>query len=169
MDNKLQPLKNLLKIQEFYINEANKCKDANANFAGCVMLGSALESAILLMIALYPEELEQAYKIPKWNKIKKPPIEWSLSLLLDVARDSSWLPSRLKRSDVFDSPDKGLIGDYVRVIHEIRNLVHPGRYLRNYPELDITREHFDFCYEIISSVFDSLNNKITDSIKRFSD
>jgi hypothetical protein len=44
--------KELWRLQRYYWKEALRCEDAEAYLAGCVMLGSALETILVLMISL---------------------------------------------------------------------------------------------------------------------
>jgi len=160
--SKNQRIETLLKIQNFYIDEAKKCYEAKAYFAGCVMLGSVLEATLLIIVALYPEEVNTLKKFPKRGGKPTSPINWSLSYLLDVARELNWLPGKLERTNNYDSPEKGEIGDDARIIHEIRNLVHPGKYLRCYPSVDITEKHFYYSFIILNLINDRLQNKLVE-------
>jgi hypothetical protein len=38
------------RLYRFYWREAERCEEANSYLAGCVMLGSALEALLVLMI-----------------------------------------------------------------------------------------------------------------------
>ncbi len=154
--SKIQRLETLLKIQNFYIDEAKKCYEAKAYFAGCVVLGSVLETTLLIIVALSPEEINTLKKFPKRRGKPTAPINWSLSDLLDVARELNWLPGKLERTNKYNSPEKGEIGDDARIIYEIRNLVHPGKYLRCYPSVDITEQHFYYSFGILNAINDRL-------------
>lgn len=44
------------RLYRFYWREAKRCKKAKAYLAGCVMMGSALESLLMLMVDVYPGE-----------------------------------------------------------------------------------------------------------------
>lgn len=158
--SKNQRLETLLRIQNFYIDEAKKCYDAKAYFAGCVMLGSVLEATLLTIVALYPEEINTLKKFPKRRGKATAPINWSLSDLLDMARELNWLPGKLERTNKYDRPEQGEIGDDARIIHEIRNLVHPGKYLRCYPCLDITEKHFYVSFGILNAINCRLQKKL---------
>jgi hypothetical protein len=107
MSKEIQPLGILLKIHNFYIDEANKCHEAKAYFAGCVMLGSALEATLLLMVDRYSEEINTLNKFPSRRGKPTTPINWNLSELLDVAAELNWLPRKLKRTDNYNSPEEG--------------------------------------------------------------
>ena len=46
--------KELYQLNRFYWKEALRCEEAKAYLAGCVMLGSALETMLTLMVNCYP-------------------------------------------------------------------------------------------------------------------
>jgi hypothetical protein len=60
------------RLSQFYWQEALRCEHAKAYLAGCVMLGSALETLLILMINCYPEEAEQTGKVPMAKGKPKP-------------------------------------------------------------------------------------------------
>ena len=51
--------KELYRLNRFYWKEARRCERAKAYLAGCVMLGSALETLLILMINCHSDEAEQ--------------------------------------------------------------------------------------------------------------
>jgi hypothetical protein len=51
--------KELRRLNKFYFQEAKRCESAKAHLAGCVMLGSALETLLTLMINVHADEAEQ--------------------------------------------------------------------------------------------------------------
>jgi hypothetical protein len=160
MSKEIQPLETLLKIHNFYIDEAQKCYGAKAYFAGCVMLASALETTLLVMVDRYKEEINTLSKFPMRRGEPTAPINWTLSELLDIAAELNWLPRKLKRTDDYNTPEEGEIGDDARIIQEIRNLVHPGKYLRAYPLLDITEQHFFHSFVILEEIIKRLHDKL---------
>ena len=56
--------KELLRLSRFYRQEAKRCEKSKAYLAGCVMLGSALETFLMLMVNIFEGEAEQTGKIP---------------------------------------------------------------------------------------------------------
>jgi hypothetical protein len=162
MTKEIQSLGTLLKIHNFYIDEAEKCYESKAYFAGCVMLGSALEAILLIMVSQYPEEINKLKTFPKRRGKTTAPINWSLSDLLHIAAELKWLPCKLKRTDDYSSPEQGAIDDDARIIQEIRNIVHPGKYLRSYPALEITEQHFSHAFQILEVIINRLHVKLTE-------
>jgi hypothetical protein len=120
--------KELLRLQRFYWKEAIRCEDGKAYLAGCLMLGSALETLLILLINLDAEEAEKTGKIPTLKGRQKPLLKWDLAELLAVAKAASWLPSALDLDDDWNWR-KAKIGDYAEVVRMMRNLAHPARYL----------------------------------------
>ena len=56
--------KELNRLSRFYWQEALRCEKAQAYLAGSVMLGSALETLLILMINCYSDEADQTGKVP---------------------------------------------------------------------------------------------------------
>lgn len=137
-----------------YEQEAEKSAGAGAYLAGCVMLGSALEGYLLAMTECFREEVERSTSVPrdKHGKLISP-YRWDLWQLLDVARELGWLPATLPVNEDMEfeeALEKGDIGDFVEVVREIRNLVHPGKHVRTYPGITVAEEHFQDCYTLVA-------------------
>ena len=54
-----QEERELHRLSRVYWQEALRCEEAKAYLAGCVMLCSALETMLILMINCYSEEADQ--------------------------------------------------------------------------------------------------------------
>jgi hypothetical protein len=52
------------RLQRFYRREALRCEEAKAHLAGCVMLGSALETLLLLMVNAHEDVAEGTGQAP---------------------------------------------------------------------------------------------------------
>ena len=50
--------KELYRLSRIYWQEAERCEGAKAYLAGCVMLGSALESLLIIMVNAHSDEAE---------------------------------------------------------------------------------------------------------------
>ena len=48
-----------------YWREAGRCARSTAHLAGCVMIGSALETLLILMLDLFPDEAERTGEAPR--------------------------------------------------------------------------------------------------------
>jgi hypothetical protein len=133
-----------------YREEARRCGEAGAHLAGCVLLGSALEAALLAMAQCCADEVARLIERKKSKELSRPPSEWSLSQLLLLARDLGWLPSAGVRKDLLN-PKIAQVGDYAEVVRAIRNLLHPSIYLRECPEKAINEKHLQFSFEVLDS------------------
>jgi hypothetical protein len=156
-------VRELYRLYGHYWKEASRCETAKAYQAGCVMLGSALECLLLLFIDVHHDEAMQTPTAKKGLRIEGL-LKWDLAHLIGVATDAKWLPHGLKlyrrrtpkgrRIEVRSkwSPRKAKIGDYVTVLRDIRNLVHPGRYAREHRGTRITKKYFDGCEEEVLTI-----------------
>jgi hypothetical protein len=164
--------KSLLSIIEGYQKEAEKCRGANAYLAGCVMLGAALEASLLAMAKCYTEEVEQT---KTFSSKKEPNLDkWNLIDHLKVARELNWIPSKLwldkiARESGID-PDEALkngdLGYFADVVREIRDMLHPGRYLRLWSGVKVTKKFLETSYEVVDLIRESLLKKLEDSIRQ---
>lgn len=145
------PVKRLARTLDLfhrYRDEARRCKDAGAHLAGCVLLASAMEAALLAMVQCFPADVSRIAGRRRSRELSRPSSEWSLSQLQLVARKLNWLPSASNARDRLD-PDKAQIGDYVEVVRAIRNLIHPSIYLRECPDKTIGESHLDLSFEVL--------------------
>jgi hypothetical protein len=151
----------LHRLSRFYWKEALKCEDAKAYFSGCVMLGSALEALLMLMVNCYNDEAEATGRAPRRKGTTKPLVDWNLAQLLMVAKSAGWLPSAIDLADEW-SGKKAKIGDYAEVTRLVRNLVHPGNYLKEHSHGRITAKYLQRQFEVVELCRDWLvyrNNK----------
>jgi hypothetical protein len=138
--------KEVLRLANFYQNEAKRCEKAKAYLAGCVMLGAALEAALTLMVDMYPEDIDLE-KAPKKNKDVKPLLKWDLADLLRVAKGAGWLPTGLDPEKDEWNHRLAKVGEYGEVVRQIRNLAHPGRYTQYHHRKRITGKHLQLAFD----------------------
>jgi hypothetical protein len=156
-----QEERELHRLSRVYWQEALRCEEAKAYLAGCVMLGSALETMLILMINCYPEEADKTGKVPMKNGKPKPLLDWRFIELLRVARAAQWLPSALNLEDRW-STRKAQIGDYAEVVRQIRNLAHPARYVEDHHRKRVTPKYLQRQFDVVLLCRDWLferNNK----------
>src|SRR5262249_31375310 len=154
----------LIELCRLYHREAEKCRDAKSYLAGCVMIGAALEAALIAMCHIYDDEIP-AVLIPQWkNGQPKPLLQWSFSQLLQVARECDWLPASLALHGEWDQK-KAYIGDYAVVVKDMRNLVHASRYLTDFARSRMTKRRLEMCFEILEVAYDHLQAKVLSSLK----
>jgi hypothetical protein len=75
----------LWRVSRFYLKEAMRCEVAKAYLAGCVMIGSALETLLILMVDANSAEAEQSGRVPTKKGKPKPLLDWQFAELLRVA------------------------------------------------------------------------------------
>jgi hypothetical protein len=155
--------KEFYRLHSYYWREALRCEKARAYLAGCIMLGSALETLLILMVNVYPEEAGQTGKTPTKKGKQKPLIDWDLAEALQVAKAAHWLPSALDLKDEWSSR-KALIGDYAEVVRMIRNLAHPARYATDHRRKRITQKYLQIQFDVVLSCRDWLAERNEKSI-----
>lgn len=154
----------LYRLLRFYNREADRCSEAHAFLAGCVMAGAELETALLLMVNIYPDEAVTTDKCPRRKKSIKPLLDWNLGELLRVAKAAGWLPSALVYGEDEWSNRKAKVGDYAEVVREMRNLAHPARYMEDHYRKRVTRKHLGLVFETINSASSWLYARIEKSL-----
>jgi hypothetical protein len=153
--------KELNRLSRFYWQEALRCEKAKAQLAGCVMLGSALETLLILTINCYSDEADLTGKVPTVKGKPKPLLNWKYIELLRVAKAANWLPSALDLEDEW-SGRKARIGDYAEVVRMVRNLAHPACYVADHYRSRVTRKYLQRQFEVVLLCRDWLaerNNK----------
>lgn len=156
-----QEERELGRLSSFYWNEALRCEESKAYLAGCVMLGSALEALLMLMVNAHDEEAAATGEIPVRKGKPLPLLEWRVAELLRVAKSAGWLPSGLDLNDDWNTR-KAKVGDYAEVSRMIRNLVHPSRYAKDHAQKRVTARYLKRQFEIALTCRDWLaerNNK----------
>ncbi|MGH9490835.1 MAG: hypothetical protein ACRD17_10020 [Terriglobales bacterium] len=124
--------KELWRLLRFYRREAGRCRRARAHLAGCVMLGAALETLLVLMVNASEEEALATGLAPKKGRSQKPLLEWGLSEMLRVAAAAGWMPATFQNAAKEWNHKTASIGDYATLARKIRNLVHPRQVLEGY-------------------------------------
>lgn len=140
--------KEFYRLSRFYWKEAVRCEEAKAYLAGCVMLGSALETLLILMVNVFPEEAAVTGRLPKKDGKAKPLLDWDLSALLKVAKAAGWLPSGLALDDEWCNR-KALVGDYAEVVRMVRNLAHPARYRKDHYRSRVTKKYLQRQFDMV--------------------
>jgi hypothetical protein len=139
-----------------YHDEAVRCADAGAFHAACLMIGCALEAALLATAVLCEKDLrEQGY----WPKTTNSPERWSLCNLTDLARRARWLPA------VGSGEPRDLnaaeVGDAVEFVRWIRDLAaHPGRHIREAATAELGEIAYQNAYGILRAAFDETHRVI---------
>lgn len=154
--------KELWRLFRFYWKEAHRCEKSKAYLAGCVMLGSALENLLLLMINSHSEEIEELGAFPKNQHQPRPLVKWTLAELLKAAKAANWLPYGIGQGEKWNGR-KAKIGDYAEVARMVRNLLHPARYMIDHSHARITNKYLQRQFEVVLACRDWLiyhNNEV---------
>lgn len=135
-DNHLSALSTLI---DEYEREAQAAGGADAYLAGSLMWGAAAEGRLLLWCLLAPETAEKARQslLDKERPRKPDPAEWTLDQLLRVAKAAGWL------SVLEDEDFTFVVAGLVENLRRTRNLIHPGRSLRDEPHLRRDKAAFE--------------------------
>lgn len=122
-----------------YESEAETAGAAGAYLSGCLMWGAAVEGRLLLWCLKAAVVAEQARQsLPAKARPRKPdPLDWTLDNLVQVARAAGWIG--VLEDDDFIFPVEALL----RNLRQTRNLIHPGRSLREEPHLRRDKAAFD--------------------------
>lgn len=155
--------KELSRLNKFYFEEVKRCESAKAYLAGCVMLGSALETLLILMINAFSEEADQTGKVPMKKGQPKPLLDWQFVELLRVAKAAKWLPSALDLNDDWSSR-KARIGDYAEVVRQVRNLAHPARYVEDHQRKRVTAKYLQRQFDVVLLCRDWLAQRNNESL-----
>jgi hypothetical protein len=162
----------LMDLTRFYKREAEKCEQQRAYLAGSILYGAALEAGLLAMARCYPSQVRRTrtYQRHKGQRLDK----WELDSLLKLGRELNWTLSKLpidktaRKSGV--SPERayarGDLGYAADVVREIRDMAHPGRYVRLWKGVKITKGYYVFCETIVRLVFDHLYQTLEQSIRK---
>jgi len=137
----------LLRLATLYRRQSLRCVDAKAYVAGSVMVGAALEACLMALVHVREEEVISWPQIPMMKGRIKPLLQWDLATLLRAADYAGWLPRQIPDDHEF-SHRKAARGDYAKLIHLCRNLVHPTRYLEDFSTMRMTRKRLDFLLEV---------------------
>lgn len=137
----------LQKLMRQYHKEAQRCKLANAPLAGCLMLAAAMEAVLLSMAYCFKDEVLATETFRKIGE--KDLRKWNLKDLVALARETKWLPSKLPIDKIArlsgiepeEALKQGDVGYFAEAVREVRDLVHPGRNLRLWAGVEVTKEY----------------------------
>ncbi len=160
-ENELAEIYRLLRI---YIREADRAGKAKAYLAACVMEAAAIEALLISMVAVFLDEALATGKYLNRKKHPKPILDLTLAELIAIAKATGWLPAALQHEVDNWSARKAQIGDYAEVAREVRNLLHPGRHVRQWPRRRITPRMLNTIADITDGVRDWLLARVERSL-----
>lgn len=144
------------RLYKYYRREAKRCQKAKAHLAGCVMLGSAIETLLMLIVNVYSEEADATEAVPTKHNKPVPLLKWNLTQLLAVAKKADWLPSNLNVGEDNWSTRKAKVGDYAEITRMLRNLAHPARYHLDHSRKRVTARFLERQFDIVLACQKSL-------------
>jgi len=132
--------------------EAERCVDHNLYRPGCVLIGAALEGVLLSTVMLAEPQLKRDNL---WPKTSKDVLDWPLGELVGVAVRAGWIEANY-RGEYLDL-DEGDLGNAVDWVKWLRNLVHPGAFVRELDEgMDLGEQASANAYRVLGTVYDEL-------------
>lgn len=136
----------LLRLSRMYRREARRAASAKAYLAACIMIGSTVETALVCLVHLYWADIPPNAQLPSRHGKTRHVLDWSLADLSRIAVLAGWLPAN---ADDWNSKE-ARIGDWIRWVHRVRNLVHPARYLADHPRRRITEGYARTAFDVLS-------------------
>jgi len=116
------------------------------------MLASSIECSFIRFCDLYYKVALATPTAEQKKLANKRLLKWDFAEILAVARDAGWTPATLPPHVVFNYQKRyhkrARIGDYLRRVHKLRNLVHPARYVKDHHGKRITKAYYDEAAEI---------------------
>ena len=155
----LDQQKEIQRIALLYKREAEKCYSSRAYLSGCVLMGAALEGLLLSAFNCIPELVSITEIAPRIKGNIKHFEKWSLSELLAVADELNWLPSKISSIDDWNTTN-AIEGDYADIVRQVRNLIHPARYMKEMGRRKITKRYLDACFNIVKSAAECISDKL---------
>ncbi len=117
--------------------EAEKCAKGGAYYAANVMIGSAMEAALLTACLKHLDEaLSAKDRLPKSEQPEREnPKRWRFAELARIATEAGWLPD-------FVVGDRRVCSQsLVETLRCVRNLAHPAKHLSDPLSLDVESEY----------------------------
>ena len=141
--------------------ESKRCAKAKAYYAACVLQAAAFEGLLLAMCDGLLDEVEMyVLKLPSHERPKGRMEKWSLDQLIKIAYGLKWLPSR------HHIKGKRKTGDHVQLVKELRNVIHPGKHIRDNPNVHLRERHYSDSYTIVRQATGHLWQKFKADFKR---
>ncbi len=124
----------LLDVVSYLKKEADFCYRSERYFASLMLYGAVLEGLLLAMCFVYPAKVrntevywKKKERLRRRGIRKNIFLEFNVSDLLKIAEELRWLPIYWKIDDL------GSFKNFVKFVHECRNLIHTARWLKPDP------------------------------------
>jgi len=161
-----QRIELLLLARDTYHTQAELCNGAGAPLAACIMVGASVEAVLTALTSIRYDDSVKTAKAPKRKKKITPLLDWSLSELLSVACELKWLPKELMLDErllvgcTFKNPVR------TDTIREVRNLVHPARYLQDRAGTEYTAEELRILYVTCHAVYEFVQKVLIEACRK---
>jgi hypothetical protein len=146
-------------------HEAAECAKARLYRPACVMLGAALEGRLLHTVILV--KISQG----DWQSLREDdPLRWGLHELVKFAIVEGWIEAEYRGQRLL--LDEGDLGNAVDWLKWLRNLIHPGRFVRSIgegTEGEFTFVGYEVAYVVLEEVFERLTEVVDDSVRAMFD
>ncbi|EMK6932775.1 hypothetical protein V9J79_004263 [Vibrio alginolyticus] len=144
----------LLVLAHIYELEAINASKGEAYFAASVMLGSAIETRLIITCINNKSTVKGALQRLGLSNKKlksKNPLTWKLETLIDVCFEAGWLPRFETERFVYS---RHAMANFLR---SVRNNVHPAVKLKKQDGLSFGREQYKDVYHIHQLLTSELN------------
>lgn len=139
--------------------EAQRCASIRAYYAACVLQAAVLEGLLVAMCDAYLDDVHNYLaSVPAKQRPQGQLLQWDLGHLIATAIALEWLPA------CTGTRGRRKIGDWLLIVKETRNLVHPGRHLREYPSVKLRKAHYSDCYTVVRAASDYLWAKLSSDL-----
>jgi len=152
-------------LADGYEREARICATNEAYYAACALVGACMEARLLLRCLADREGIREVVsRLPARHRPRSGnPTEWDLTTLLRVCGNAGWLPELTGRIATHQPEGWGYR------VRDLRNLLHPGRYIRQGPRVSVGQQQFDDAWAAYTLVICSLQNKGEDNPQKSSE
>ncbi|MCI5179687.1 MAG: hypothetical protein D3911_10310 [Candidatus Electrothrix sp. AW3_4] len=125
--------------------DAKRAAGAKAFSAAVVLLGAALEGILLVRCLKSKDEAAKVSReLPRKKRPRNPVdcISWTFNNLIEVCSSAGWLPQV--------STDYGKLNskELANFLRRLRNNIHPGRYCKDRPWIEIDKHDFIYTYSV---------------------
>ncbi|MCD8455263.1 MULTISPECIES: hypothetical protein [Tenacibaculum] len=131
----------LTELNIIYKKEADLSESAKAFLSASILLGSIIETKMIIKCLENPDKVKAVVREIKSNKGKiniksNKPTDWNLNALIEVSKKCNWLPNIETEKFVFSTEN------ICHFIRNIRNLVHPGNHIKKASSLTLSENNF---------------------------
>ena len=155
----LSQVNKLSELAFAYHDEADACARQQICLSSCIMIAASLEAMLITAVCVFCDEVSQTPFVATGSLKLRNLLKWTLADLLKVTKEAQLLPERLNlRAELDRRPVKDPV-QTDKILH-VRNLLHPGRCVREGSQNLITREELGILYASCHAAYDYLGQKL---------